>query len=251
MKGYMESMPYAGYQGYYYNPITGSSGSSGALYVLKHDPFMLFTDIANNPQQADNVVPLTQLTTDLNSNNVPQFVWISPNVCNDMHGGAADCPYSNPNAIIQDGDNFLSQWITAIMSSKARTGNSVIFITWDETGYNNPVGTFTAPGPDAPIALASAFTYAGMPAPTSGSGVYGGGYVPLIVITTHMKGPITIDTFADHYSILRTIEQSWNLGYLGMASDGTQVQSLTGFFQHQNNGFFENILQAIESPKLN
>ena len=253
-KGYMESMPYAGYTGYYY------PSQSNALYVLKHDPFMLFTDIANNPQQADNVVPLTQLTTDLNSNNVPQFVWISPNVCNDMHGGAPSCPYSNPDVIIQNGDNFLNTWVSAIMSSRAWTGNSVIFITWDEASYppNNPttqeIATFTAPGPDAPIAPPGAFNYAGVPAPTDSNGnptagVYGGGQVPLIVITTHMKGPISISTSADHYSILRTIEQSWNLGYLGMASDGTQVQSLTGFFQHQNNGLgiFQNILQAIES----
>ncbi|MDG7000075.1 MAG: phosphoesterase, partial [Nitrososphaerota archaeon] len=76
-KGYMESMPSAGYTGAFYP-------TSDPLYVLKHDPFMLFTDIKSNPQLADNVVPLTQLTTDLNSNNVPQFVWISPNVCNDM-----------------------------------------------------------------------------------------------------------------------------------------------------------------------
>ena len=76
--------------------------------------------------------------------------------------------------------------------------------------------------------------------------------VHLIVVTTHMKSHITINTYADHYSILPTFEQSWNLGYLGMASDGTQVQSLTGFFQHQNNGFgfFQNILQAIERLKI-
>ncbi len=256
-KGYMEDLPYAGYAGYYWNPAYGAATTpSQALYVLKHDPFMLFTDIASNPQLADNVVPLTQLTTDLNSNNVPQFVWISPNVCNDMHGGAPDCPYSNPGGIIKDGDNFLNQWVTAILSSKAWTGDSVIFITWDETGYGNTLATFTAPGPDAPVAPASAFTYAGFPAPESGSGVYGGGNVPLIVITTQMTGhgegsstgPITISTYADHYSILRTIEQSWNLGYLGMAGDSAQVQSLSGFWVHGNlNNLYQTVLQVVES----
>jgi hypothetical protein len=261
-KGYMESMPYAGYTGAFYP-------TSSPLYVLKHDPFLLFTDVVNNPQQRDNVVPLTQLTTDLSQNNVPQFVWISPNVCNDMHGGATSCPYSDPNALIQDGDNFLNSWVTAIMNSKAWTGNSVIFITWDEAEYppssptSQEVATFTAPGPDAPVAPASAFIYAGVPAPSSGSGVYGGGNVPLIVITTQMTGlghghgpsvgPITINTYADHYSILRTIEQSWNLGYLGMASDSAQVQSLTGFFQQgpPHDGGFFSIIQAIESEFAN
>jgi hypothetical protein len=288
-KAYMESMPYAGYTGYWYpgnEPAsTASTTPYNALYALKHDPFLLFTDIVSNPQLAGNVVPLTQLTTDLNSNNVPQFVWISPNVCNDMHGQPTpppgetnQCPYSNPTLLFQDGDNFLKTWVTAITNSKAWTGNSVIFITWDEAEYpscasgNQPVSApaFVAPGPDAPIVAPSVFADNCVIPPTGSNGspdyVFGGGNVPLIVITTQMTGmghghgpstgPITINTWADHYSILRTIEQSWNLGYLGMASDGAQVQSLTGFFQQgpSHHGGFYSILQAIESefshPKL-
>ena len=260
-KAYMESMPSAGFTGYWYpdNLPSGSSPSttpSNALYALKHDPFMLFDDITSNPQLANNVVPLTQLTTDLQDNNVPQFVWISPNLCNDMHGQppgpGATCPYTLPDsAQIQNGDNFLKQWVTAIMDSKAWNGNSVIFINWDEaenpgsTGTPAQIAAYVAPGPDAPIVPAGVISgFAG--------GSYGGGNVPLIVITTHMQQPITINTWADHYSILRTIEMSWNLGYLGMASDSTQVQALTGFFQnhgHQQNGG-QDVIQAIESSSL-
>ena len=258
-KAYMESMPYAGFTGYWYpdNLPNGSSPSttpSNALYALKHDPFMLFDDIKSNPALAGNVVPLTQLTTDLNSNNVPQFVWISPNVCNDMHGQppgpGATCPYTEPDSQqIQTGDNFLKTWVSAIMDSSAWTGNSVIFINWDEAEYpssgasQQEIAAFTAPGPDSPIVPA------GQISGFSG-GAYGGGNVPLIVITTHMKQPIIVNTWADHYSILRTIEESWNLGYLGMASDGTQVQSLSGFFQHQDDGLgFFRILQEIDSSR--
>jgi phosphatidylinositol-3-phosphatase len=224
-KAYMESMPSAGFTGYWYldNEPPGtlpSTTPSNALYSLKHDPFLLFTDITSNPQLADNVVPLTQLTTDLNSNDVPQFVWISPNLCNDMHGQpippaeeSNQCPYSNPNALYADGDNFLKTWVTAIMDSKAWTGNSVIFITWDETAYppTSDASTFIAPGPDAPTAPSSVFVANGVPAPSSGSGVFGGGNVPLIVIARLGPHPLTINTWADHYSILRTIEESWNL----------------------------------------
>jgi hypothetical protein len=275
-KAYMESMPYAGFTGYWYpdNEPAGTSPSTtppNALYALKHDPFLLFTDILSNPQLADNVVPLTQLTTDLNTNNVPQFTWISPNVCNDMHGqpvGTGNtCSYSNPNALFTDGDNFIKTWVTAITSSKAWTGNSVIFITWDEAEYPScpvsPAPAFIASGPDAPVAPPSVFTDNCVSPPTDSSGnpapgVFGGGNVPLIVITTQMTGqgyshglstdPVAVNTWADHYSILRTIEQSWNLGYLGMASDGAQVQTLSGFFQNNHGyGGFISILQAIET----
>jgi len=257
-KAYMEDLPNPGNTTYWYpdNLPTGTSPSttpSNALYALKHDPFLLMTDIRSNPQLADNVVPLTQLTADLQANKVPQFVWISPNVCNDMHGQppgpGATCPYTLPDsAQIQNGDNFLKQWVTAIMNSKAWTGNSIIFIAWDEAEYPSTgatpqqIAAFTAPGPDAPIVPSGVIS-------GFGGGAYGGGNVPLIVITTHEQQPTTINTWADHYSILRTIEMSWNLGYLGMASDGTQVQALTGFFQ--NNGHQQDrgqyAIQAIES----
>lgn len=264
-KAYMESMPNPGFTGYWYpdNEPSGTSPSTtppNALYALKHNPFLLFEDVVSNPQLANDVVPLTQLTADLNGKNVPQFVWISPNVCNDMHGqppGSGNtCPYTDPNVLIQDGDNFLKQWVSAIMDSKAWSGNSVIFITWDETAYppTTSGSTFIAPGPDAPIAPSSVFVENGVTPPSGtyggySGGVFGGGNVPLIVITTHMDGPVTINTWADHYSILRTIEQSWNLGYLGMACDSAQVQSLTGFFQQGNphdGGFFSG-LQTVES----
>ena len=251
-KAYMESMPSVGYSGYWYpdNLPSGTSPSvtpPNALYAKKHDPFMLFNDIANNPTRTSNVVPLTQLTTDLQTNQVPQFVWISPNVCNDMHGQPSGtgttCPYSNDAALIQDGNSFLQQWVTAIMHSKAWTGNSVIFINWDEAEYpssSSPtpqeIATFTAPGPDSPIVPAGV-NVAGI---NWNGGAFGGGQVPLIVISRLSPKHVVLNTWADHYSILRTIEASWNLGYLGMASDGAQVQTLSGFFQqghHDGFGF--------------
>jgi hypothetical protein len=58
--------------------------------------------------------PLTQLSTDLSTGNMPQFVWITPNNCNNMHGGASGCPFPNaPNdanqqAPYQDGEATIS-----------------------------------------------------------------------------------------------------------------------------------------------
>src|SRR5579884_652362 len=139
-KGYMESMPSAGYTGDFGacttktgspDPTCTAGGDTGsALYVRKHNPFMLLPDVFNDPQQAGKVVPLTQLTADLNSHRAPQFVWISPNICNDMHGGAPQCPYANSPtdanqaALYRDGDTFLKTWVTAIMHSRAWTPHS-------------------------------------------------------------------------------------------------------------------------------
>ena len=109
--------------------------------MRKHDPFLMYPDVYNNPARADDVVPLTQLSTDLSSGKVPQFVWVSPNICNDMHGGAPTCPYpnsptdANQAALYKDGDTFLRTWVGAITHSRAWTRHSAIFITWDEGGF--------------------------------------------------------------------------------------------------------------------
>jgi phosphatidylinositol-3-phosphatase len=225
-KAYMENLPFPG------DTVTETPDG---LYVRKHDPFLMYPDVYNSPARADNVVPLTQLRTDLSGGKVPHFVWISPNICNDMHGGAPTCPFPNTPtdqfqaALYKDGNTFLRTWVRAITHSRAWTRHSAIFITWDEGGFEDqaPFGpTDIRPGPDSPILAAT-------PAdPTSGSGgdlfggtVYGGGHVPMIVVANGV-GRRVDSGFADHYSLLQTIEQNFGLPLLGNAGDIVQVGSL-------------------------
>jgi hypothetical protein len=251
-KGYMDSAPSVGYTANYgdctafdgsadptcsvTNPATGKSDTGTALYVRKHNPFMQYPDVVGNPQLADNVVPLTQLTNDLNSGKVAQFVWISPNICNDMHGGAPQCPFPNSPtdpaqaALFQDGDSFLNTWVTAIMHSPAWTGNSAIFVMWDEGGYEDtsPFGPEDNTGCcDSPVLPATPVN------PSTGSGgdlvggtLYGGGHVPMIVVARNGARGAADSVSTNHYSLLQTIEQNWNLPLLGNASDTVQVHSL-------------------------
>jgi acid phosphatase len=69
------------------------------------------------------VVPYTDLSNDLRSaGTTPAFVWITPNVCNDMH----DCSVST-------GDTWLKNQLPAIFSAQAwTTQNSVLFLVFDE-----------------------------------------------------------------------------------------------------------------------
>jgi phosphatidylinositol-3-phosphatase len=230
-KAYMENLPFPG--------DTVDETPNG-LYVRKHDPFLMYPDVYNDPARAGKVVPLKQLGNDLASGHVPQFTWITPNICNDMHGGAAACPFpsspSDPNQakLYQDGNNFLRKWVGLITHSSAWTDHSAIFITWDEGGFSDspPFGPLSIkPGPDSPILPAT-------PAdPTTGGGgdlaggtVYGGGHVPMIVVARgvghHVDG-----VFSDHYSLLRTIEENWCLPLLGNAGDSVQVSSLHPLLQ--------------------
>jgi hypothetical protein len=113
-RAYMESMPSPGYVGDAYP------------YVQKHDPFVYYDDIRTNPAQFANVVPYTQLATDLASaQTTPAFGWITPNLLDDMHDGT-----------VAEGDTWLSAAVPAILASPAfTTQNSLLFITWDENDY--------------------------------------------------------------------------------------------------------------------
>jgi phosphatidylinositol-3-phosphatase len=226
-KAYMEDLPFPG-------DLVDTTPDG--LYVRKHDPFLMYPDVYNNPARADNVVPLTQLSTDLSGRRVPQFVWISPNICNDMHGGATACPYpnsptdANQAALYKDGDTFLRTWVGAITHSRAWTNHSAIFITWDEGGFEDqsPFGpTDVSPGPDSPILPATpADPASGGGGDLAGGTVYGGGHVPMIVVAAGV-GHRVDSVFADHYSLLQTIEQNFGLPLLGDAGDTVQVSSLS------------------------
>src|ERR1700712_226894 len=92
----------------------------------------------------------SQLADDLGDRNAPQFVWISPNQCNDMHGGVysavvghpeTPCPYgstkddANDAALKQKADGFVKGAVTTIKSSRAWTKHSAIGIITDENDY--------------------------------------------------------------------------------------------------------------------
>ncbi len=87
------------------------------LYERKHDPFVSFADVQSNPARMADIVDFSQLATDLASKGgkaVPDFAYISPDQCHDMHGrgggGSSDpCDFSNEQQLIAAGDTFLKR----------------------------------------------------------------------------------------------------------------------------------------------
>lgn len=140
-KAYMESMP---------SPcFLGSSGE----YAQKHDPFIYFNDIRTNQSRCNKIVPYTQLALDLKKESTtPNFIWITPNLCNDMH----DCS-------IQTGDTWLSKQVPMILNSPAFTkSKSLLVITWDEndgSGVNRVPAIFIGNSVKAHFVSNSAYTH--------------------------------------------------------------------------------------------
>jgi hypothetical protein len=78
------------------------------LYAKKHNPFVLFDDIIDNPARMAHIRDYSRLASDLDGRHAPRFVWITPNQCHDMHGGVdsavaghpeTPCPYGSVKTI--------------------------------------------------------------------------------------------------------------------------------------------------------
>jgi len=183
------------------------------LYERKHNPFVSFTDVQTNPARMANVVDLSQLHDDLWSGNAPDYNFIAPDQCHDMHGrfnpGSDPCDFSHEQSIIQLGDTFLHGLVDEITTSPAWTGNSAIFVVWDESD-------FTGSGP---------FGFGD----TSGccDANPGGGNVLGLVISHSDHTARQSDVAYNHYSVLSTIEGGWKLGCLAFTCDTANVTPMS------------------------
>jgi len=104
---------------------------SHGRYAAKHNPFAYFNDIngwdgtAFHPEQRCNahVVDYSELDTDIANHALPRYVFITPNLDNDMHDGS-----------ITLGDTWLSNEVPKLLATDAYKNGGVIFLLWDEGG---------------------------------------------------------------------------------------------------------------------
>ena len=132
---------------------------SSNFYAAKHDPFVFFQDLAGNPPSATSAMctahhkAYSTFAGDLTSGDVASYTFITPNLCNDMHG-ATGCPNSN---LISSGDMWLSAELPRILAyASAHAG--VVFLAWDE-GDTTGKMPFVALGPTVKAGYAGSVTY--------------------------------------------------------------------------------------------
>lgn len=73
---YQEDMPYAGFQGFNFS----NQKTFANAYMRKHNPLILFDNIANNPDRASQIKNFTSFEEDLEKKQLPQWSFITPNV---------------------------------------------------------------------------------------------------------------------------------------------------------------------------
>src|SRR5215472_15021065 len=178
--------------------------TTDALYASKHNPFVNFT---NTQTDLANMVPDTQLASDLATGNLANFSLIVPDQCHDMHGTG---PCSDTNGLIAAGDTYVGNTVREIMASPVwRQGRNAIVVTWDEDDFSD----------------------VGQPGTGCCGADPGGGHVATIVITNKGVHPVKDNTAYNHYSLLLSFENAFGLGCVANACDSADgVKPMTPLF---------------------
>jgi phosphatidylinositol-3-phosphatase len=182
--------------------------NTDALYASKHNPFVNFTGTQSD---LANMVSDTQLAVDLATGDLPNFSYVVPDQCHDMHGIAA-C--GDENELISTGDAYVGQLVAMITHSETwEHGRDAIVITWDEDDFSDQ----------------------GQPGTGCCGADPGGGHVVTIVITNFSHHHVVDNTPYNHYSLLLSLEQAFGLACLQNACDAADgVKPMTPLFNPQH-----------------
>lgn len=162
-------------------------GTSYGLYAAKHNPFRYYRDIRSSKRLCAHLRPYSELRAVLTrqASSVPDFVWVTPDVCNDGHS----CSLSTAG-------RWLTGFVREVTSSAAFKANGLLIATWDE-GSGGDTSSISPAGR------------------VSGSG--GGGHILTIVATSRLKHGTVLHRPLSAYGVLATIEQNFKLPLLGKA----------------------------------
>lgn len=179
----------------------------GDQYAAKHDPFVYFHSIIDNQARCEaHVVSLSRLAADLASAaTTPNYVFITPNLCNDGHDAA--CVDGRQGGLVAI-NAFLAQWVPLILDSAAFQADGMLIITFDEADGVGTEGSGACCGEQP---LPGARYAPGFNGP-------GGGRVGAVVLSRFVKPGTVSNVPYNHYSLLRTLEAIFGLQPLGYAA---------------------------------
>jgi acid phosphatase len=183
---YAESLPNVGYRG----PDAGP-------YDHSHVPFGFFATMQNDPRQAGNIVPFSQLAADLAADQLPNYGFIVPNIQSDGHdcpGGAAS---GDDNAKLANADAWLAANVQPLLENPTFQASGLLLVTFDES--------------------------------MDGDTAHGGGQVPLLVISSKSKPGFKSTTLYQHQSTLRLMLDA--LGITHRPGDSAHATQMGEFFQ--------------------
>jgi phosphatidylinositol-3-phosphatase len=150
-------------------------------YTEAVDPFMHAARVRDVPARCDRVLPFGRFHADLAGGRLPTVAFVMPNLRDDMHSG--------PVAVA---DAWLKRLVEQLAASPLWAQDTRVVVTFDESRFSDTRSCCNV--------LAR------------------GGLVPTLVAGPGIR-PGRDPTPYSHYSLLRSIEASFGLPFLGHAGD--------------------------------
>jgi Phosphoesterase family len=153
--------------------------SANRLYFRKHNPFVSFNNVRNNPERLANIVNARHLKEDIKNNALPQYCWFTPNIQNDGHSPPDDFQPTNPLRHVNFIAQYLKDLLLPLLADPKFMKGTLVVVMFDES-----------------IPHADNHVYA-------------------VLLGDMLKANTVQSEIYNHYSLLRTIEENFGLGTLG------------------------------------
>jgi hypothetical protein len=169
----------------------GYVGGNTGLYMIRHNPFAMLSDVAGNSQVANQCIwPFSQFAADLANKTLPEFSFIVPDIDDDAHNGTP-----------QQADSWLQTSVVTPLSTYqafAPGGDGVLIVDFDEAATSDTA--------------------------------HGGGHVAPVLWGPIVKAGFrqTSSTVFQHESMLRTVMDA--LGLASPPGAAAQAPSMSEFF---------------------
>lgn len=187
------------------------------------DPLVYFHSLTDNPACAKSDVSLEQLAADLKvATKTPTLSYIVPDDCHD--GGELPCAEGAPVGALE-AEPFLQKVVPEIEASPAYKEGGLIAITSAQARQTGPTPDLSSccSSPAYPNLPPEAVA-AAPPGPVKPTG--GGGRVGLLLLSSFVApGTVNESGYFNHFSLLRSIEELFELEPLGYAAE----EALTPF----------------------
>lgn len=224
-----------------------AANPKGDMYATRHDPFMYFHAVIDQPFCKSDVVNLRQLTADLRSiDTTPNFSFITPNLCDDGHD--SPCANGEPGGL-KSIDVFLRKWIPVILNSPAYEKDGLVIINFDEGGRGRIEQTNTGTvatvygefccqqqeGPNLGLKYPTVVTKTSHGKRVSKKTLnFGGDRTGALLLSKYIRPGTVSDVPYNHYSLLKSLEEIFGIHeYLGYAGQKGLVPFGSDIFTSQ------------------
>ena len=165
-------------------------------YVVKHNPFASFSAIYGSRERWANVVGEDQLWRDLRAGELPEYCFFSPDMWNDGHftRGTEAEPADRRDLVDQCAD-WLQWFFTTLQDADGSSllpPRTLVVITFDEADFEAEWSEDVYDGPNQ---------------------------VYTVLLGDELQPGVEHECY-NHYSVLRTIEENFDLGTLGKNDAG-------------------------------